>query len=212
MRIARSKKAWLGLVLCCLAGCSNDTAHSLSRDYRNINNECIDALMMVTSEARAKFVTDKIFKTFPDRVGPLDKRAATYEQNTDDKTIVLQMISSESVAILLAENIINQRRLKLEQERIKNLLAFKVRTEIEKLKAEGQANPDAKARDKWPSLNDLATGGTVSTFKTHLEKGTPIATLFSNFPKKAWDKARPKDWKERNDAFNAIFDKFNKLD
>ncbi len=201
MKSVRKKRACLALVLTCLAGCSNDTAHSLSRDYRNINNECIDALMMVTSEGRAKFATDKIFKTFPDRVGPVDKREQTYEQNTDDKIVMLEMISSESVAILFAENGIIQKRLKLEQDRIRNLVDSKVRTEVEKRKAEGEANPVVKARDLWPNLSDLAAGTTTSTFKTHLDKGTQLADLFKRFNDKAWDKARPKNWVELKAAF-----------
>ena len=43
------------LVLCLVAGLSGctDTIDSVTREYRNANNEAIDAMMMVTSEARA---------------------------------------------------------------------------------------------------------------------------------------------------------------
>jgi hypothetical protein len=214
MKITRKKKVWLALVLCSVAGCSNDSAHTLSRDYRNMNNECIDAMMMVTSESRAKFAATKIFKPFPDRIGPLDQRTANFEQNTDDNVIVLQVVNTESVAILFAENSINQRRFKLEQDRIKNLVAFKIRTEEDKLKAEGQANPVVKAGDKWPNLNDFATGLATSTFKSHLDKGTALFALYKRFNTKPWQKALPKVglWEPMNAAFLENVKKFDKLD
>jgi hypothetical protein len=190
VKITRRIKVCLALALGCLAGCSNDTAHSLSRDYRNINNECIDALMMVTSESRAKYANVKIFKSFSERISPIDKRAASYEQNTDDKQIVMEMVTTESVAMLLAENSINQRRFKLEQQRIKNLLEFNRKTEVDKLKAEGQANPDVKVREKWPNLSELASGASLNAFKSHLDKGTAIAELNVKIRQNAFKKAR----------------------
>ena len=215
VRIIRKKKAWLALALCCVAGCSNDSAHSLSRDYRNINNECIDGLMMVTSEARAKFVTEKIFKTFSDRIGPVDKRAASYEQNTDDSVIVMQMVTTESVAMLFAENKINQRRLKLEQDRLKNLLEFNRQTELDNLKAEGQANPDVNVREivAEPQRSG-GRHGALTMFKANLDKGTALAELFAKCspPRDGRTPCRRRAWEEMNAAFLETIKKFDKLE
>jgi hypothetical protein len=115
------KRAALLVCLAGLSGCSTDSADSLSRDYRNLNNEAIDALMMCTSEARAVVARDKILKAYPDRLTALDKRMATWLQNTDDKLIVLDTLFSDSVATLLAELPINAKRLEYELQRLQNL-------------------------------------------------------------------------------------------
>jgi hypothetical protein len=212
MRIVRKKQAWLGLALCCVAGCSNDSAQSLSRDYRNISNECIDALMMVTGESRAKFANDRVLKPFADRIGKVDNRTQLYEQNTDDKVVMLQMVDTESVAILVAEGQINRTRFKLEQDRIKNLLGTLVGNEVEKRKAEGEANPIVKASEKWPNLNDIAMGSSTAKLREYLDKGPMLTKLFEKFGTKAWDKARPKNWDVLNTAFLDKVKKFDKLD
>ncbi len=81
------KKTALAMVVLGLAGCSSDSAHTLSRDYRNLNNECIDAMMMITSERAATFARDKIYKPYSDRLGIIDHRcdvlAAKYRGHSD---------------------------------------------------------------------------------------------------------------------------------
>jgi uncharacterized protein (DUF4213/DUF364 family) len=96
------KRAALLFCLAGLSGCSTDSAHSLSRDYRSLNNEAIDALMMATTEQRAQIAKTKILKSYSDRLQAIDKRFATWVQNTDDKVIVLDTFTDESVPTLLA--------------------------------------------------------------------------------------------------------------
>jgi hypothetical protein len=180
-----------------LAGCSTDSANSLSRDYRNLNNEAIDALMMVTSEERAQLAKTKILgKVYTERLQAIDKRMDSWLQNTDDKLIVLETMTSESVVTLLAELPINAKRLELEQKRLGNLLAAKIKEGV-----------DPKA---CPALNDLgSTGASLSTLKNQFgtNKFAGLIFAFNDKNVKKWQNERPpnfddmmKDWNERKDA------------
>jgi len=150
------KRVALLVCLTGLAGCSTDSAHSLSRDYRNLTNEAIDGLMMCTSEARAQFVKTKIISAYQERQMKLDKRFDSWVQNTDDKLIVLDIMDSDSVATLLAEIPINYKRLDYEQQRIAAMVA-----------AHAREVPDVKK--DWPVLSEFAAGTGLSIIKNHLK-------------------------------------------
>ena len=57
------------LVMCLLAGLSGctDTIDTVTREYRNTNNEGVDAMMMVNSDAQAGIMIARIFKPSTDR-------------------------------------------------------------------------------------------------------------------------------------------------
>jgi hypothetical protein len=205
MKTLKKKRVWLAMALCCVAGCSNDSAYSLSRDYRNINNEFIDGLMIVTSERQAKFVNEKIIKAYPERIEKVNKRVATYEQNTDEKVIILQMVDSESVATLFAEGAINGKRLSHEAARIKRIVDTRVNTHLERLRAGGMKDPEAiekateEARKELPVLSAM----TVSSLQNTMNKPNPIVALFAKFETKDWQKHRPPNFKQMNEEFAA---------
>ena len=181
-----------------LAGCSTDSANSLSRDYRNLNNEAIDALMMVTSEDRAQLAKTKILgKVYTERLQAIDKRMDSWLQNTEDKLVVIETMSSESVVTLLAELPINAKRLDLEQKRIGNLLAAKIK--------EG-ADPKA-----CPALNDLgSSGASVSTLKNQFgnNKFAKLLIDFNNPAVKKWANEKPPNFddmmKDQADKLKAL--------
>ena len=68
------------ILLLALTGCI-DTIDSVTREYRNTTNEAIDALMMTTSDAQAKVVVLRVFKTLDDRYKLSDHRLKTVKMN-----------------------------------------------------------------------------------------------------------------------------------
>ena len=208
------KKLVLLPLLCTLVGCSTDNASSLARDYRNLNNEYLDALMMVTNESSAKFAQDKVVKPYTDRKGKIDKRYETWELNTDDKEIVKDLLSSESVVMLFAEHRINRIRLQREKARVKKLLEFKIETEKERQRLAGVANPVVDSRKEWPNLSELAAGGVLNPLKDNIQSvnGCRLTALFDKFPDKSWDKARPPNFKELVAAFKEKEERFSRLE
>jgi hypothetical protein len=195
------KAAWLPFVAL-LVGCSSDNSSSMARDYRDMNNECIDALMMTTGESRARIAVNKILKTYTERVGTVDKRLSTWLQNSDEKYVVRDVLSSESVATLFAECQTNQKRLKLEQLRIQKLLDSHVAAEVDRRRLGGEANPVVDPRKEWPNLAELASGGQIAGLKSNLEKGTQLGDLVKKFPGKDWQKHWPPDFKELSTKFD----------
>jgi hypothetical protein len=213
------KRAALLLLLAGLTGCSTDNAKSLSRDYRNLNNEVIDALMMSTSEWRAELGKDKIIKPYTEKVGNIDKRFATWVQNTDDKEIIRDTLDSESVATLLAEAPINLRRLNHERARITRKVDARAKEHadrltseglLERLRADGVANPEAvvmeKAREEtkkeWPVLVEFSLGTGLASLKTQLEKRGSFGELIPKFKNdKRWLQQHPPNFKELDEQF-----------
>jgi DNA-directed RNA polymerase len=208
------KRACLALALCLLTGCSTDSAHTLSRDYRNVNNEAIDALMLVTNESRAKIANVKIVKTYPERVGDIDRRMASYVQNQEEVLVLSEVLSSESVMILFAECKINLRRLDKEQERLKKLLASLVQNEKDRRKEANNAE-EVQADKLWPNLDSLARSD-FPALRNNLKKGTGVSELMAKFAlqqfKKArdeFDKIAPGGFDKQMKAFN---ERVNQLD
>ncbi len=208
------KKLVLLPLLCTLVGCSTDNASSLARDYRNLNNEYLDALMMVTSESTAKFAQDKVIKPYSERKGKIDKRYQTWELNTDNKEIVKDLLSSESVTMLFAEHRINRIRLQREKDRLKKLLNSKIETEKERQRQAGVANPAVDSRKEWPNLSELAAGAVLNPLKDNIQtvNGCPLTALFDKFPDKAWDNERPRNFKELVALFKEKEERFARLE
>jgi hypothetical protein len=205
MKTIKKRRVWLALALCCAAGCSNDSAHTLSRDYRNINNEVIDGLMTVTSERQARFVNEKIIKPYSERVEKVNKRVEIYEQNTDEKLIIFEMINSESVATFFAEGPINSKRLGYEAARIKRIVDTRTNVHADRLRAGGMKDPDAldkaadETRKEWPTLS----GMTLASLQATMNKPTPLTALFAKFPTKNWVKHQPPGFDLMNKEFAA---------
>ncbi len=174
------KPVLLLLALAPLTGCSADDANSISRDYRNINNEAIDALMMTTSEARAKIANEKVLKTYSARISDVDKRLDLWVQNAEEKFIIANTLNSESAATLIAENKINLKRLELERARLQRLAA--------------NAGADS------PNLQELARGGGLATVKANLEKGTRFAEMMGKF-REQWKKHLPPNFGDLEKLF-----------
>lgn len=208
------KRVTLLLCLTGLAGCSTDSAAGLSRDYRNLNNEAVDALMMSTSEDRAKLARDKVLKVYGDRLKAIDKRCEDWLRNTDDKLVVFETMDSESVITLLVETPINAKRLAHEQQRILAMCAYRAKEiadrmaidgTLDRMRQEGVANPEAaiqskareEAKKEWPVLHAFAAGSHLSDVKMQLEKGNKFFGLVRAFKEdKKWKNQLPPNMEE----------------
>ncbi|MBI2805201.1 MAG: hypothetical protein HYX68_09515 [Planctomycetes bacterium] len=103
-----------------LAGCV-DTPDSVSREYRNVNNEVIDSLMMTTNDATAERMLRRIIKPSKDRYDAIDKKLASVEQNSDRKDFVKAVFESNGVHLYLTELDVNRQRFVLEMARLRKL-------------------------------------------------------------------------------------------
>jgi hypothetical protein len=219
-------RKWLAIAVALgMTGCKSDDANSLSRAIRNMNNEAIDALMTVTRESQAKWVNEKILKTYSERLGEVETRMDKWTQTTENKDVCINTLTSESVSLLLAEDMINRRRLKHEVARVKRIIDTRVQQhvdeaiaagELEKLKADGAKDPmgiivgraTEDTKKEWPTLFDMAAGTTTTALKAALGEGAinkgggRFAELLASFHKKEWgEKNRPTNFKELTQEF-----------
>jgi hypothetical protein len=136
-----------------VAGCV-DNIDSVSREYRNANNEAMDAMMMVTSERRAEEMTRRIFKPIKDRYAALDKKVEIILGNRTKKEFAKDVLESDGVHIYLSELEVNRERYQLEIMRLKNLVKQILAHEKKLLEAEGN-NEDPDPNKVCKTLNEM---------------------------------------------------------
>ena len=144
----------VGLVLVS-AGCT-DSVETVTREYRAMNNEAIDALMMITTEAQAKYMTNRVFKRMGDRYGKIDYKLRIVKSNREKSEYAKEMLESDGFHIYLTDLQVNNQRLGLEINRLRNLRDQYVERERELLIAEGDADPGIiDPRKVCPWIEDL---------------------------------------------------------
>lgn len=177
-----------------LTGCT-DTVDSVCREYRAANNECIDALMMVTSEAQAERMTARIFKPMKDRYGAIDTKLKIVRANRDMDELIKETFESDQLHLYLTDLQINLQRYSLELTRLRNLRRQLVEREKELL---GDPNAVVNAADVCPKLNDLLTiPGPLDVLEKALFE-PDVIRMMSEFPNK----------KVKN--YDELFTKFSK--
>jgi hypothetical protein len=102
------------------AGCTDDV-DSVAREYRATTNEAIDALMMVTSEASAHRMTERVLKPMQKRYENIDKKLGLVIYNRTKAEFVKEVLESDGVHIYLTDLEVNKGRLDLEMKRLKHL-------------------------------------------------------------------------------------------
>ena len=140
------KRILLILALASVVGCV-DTPDSVCREFRNANNEHVDALMMVTSEAQAKRMTIRVFSQMPDRYKALDKKWDIMETNwgrTPDMETMKAFLEADGLHLYRAEYKANAQRCTLELARIRNLLEQLMAREKKEAQDEGGGPNDVK--------------------------------------------------------------------
>jgi hypothetical protein len=102
------------------AGCTDDV-DSVTREYRATTNEAIDALMMITSEASAQRMTERVLKPMQKRYENIDKKLGLVKDNRGKKGFAKEVLESDGVHIYLTDLDVNKWRLALEMRRLKHL-------------------------------------------------------------------------------------------
>jgi len=130
------------------AGCTDDV-DSVTREYRATTNEAIDALMMVTSEASAHRMTERVLKPMQKRYEAIDKKLGLVKYNRTKAEFAKEVLESDGVHIYLTDLMVNHGRLALEMKRLKHLY----KTEIDA----GEVCPKLEelVKDKAPILEPL---------------------------------------------------------
>lgn len=177
------KRILLVLALTAAAGCV-DTPDSVCREYRNANNEHIDALMMVTGETQAKNMTIRVFSQMSDRYKALDKKWDIMETNWGrgpDFQAMKDFLESDGLHLYRAEYRANAQRCSLELARIRDLLEQLMERAKRKAQEEGGNLEEVTAPALFPTLNAIVnTKSTVGILRTQLESPR-LEALLSRF-------------------------------
>lgn len=183
------------LVVLTASGCV-ETADSISREYRNLNNEAIDALMMVTSEARARTAVDRVLSEYENKLKKIEGKVKVFKLNNEKVDVLKQVYNSDSVAILILENSYNKQRLEAEKKRL--ALLFNT------LKA---TRPDLELK----YLEQVAKGGEKVTKIAQQLDNNDLLKLFETTqkdPKLNKDGGLPPELKGLSESFQRKLDKF----
>jgi hypothetical protein len=168
------------LTLVC-AGCV-DSWDTEMREYRNTNNEVIDAMMMVTSESQAEGMTARVFKPMGERYEAIDKKLGILVIGAAKKDIVKEVFESDGVHMYLTELEVNRQRFALEMTRLRNLRQQILDAEMAELKRQGDANPKVDAQKICPKLDDLVSNGdTLRKIREQLGPKAPLLDLMNQF-------------------------------
>jgi hypothetical protein len=145
-------------------GCTDDV-DSVTREYRATTNEAIDALMMVTSEASAHRMTERVLKPMQKRYENIDKKLGLVKYNRTKAEFVKEVLESDGVHIYLTDLMVNHGRLALEMKRLKHLY----KAEIE-------------AGEVCPKLDELVNkDGILDPLKKNL-KEPELTRMMKEFP------------------------------
>jgi len=164
--------------------------------------------MLTTSERRARLANEKVLGTYQTRLGEIDKRFDTWDKNADERMQIVDVLTSESVATLMAENKTNQKRLALETARLSKLLRDMTEQEASRRRELGE-NPNFETKDVWPNLHELVNTARTKQLSEQLTKGGNFAILVAKFPTKAYDKYRPPNYKDLEESFTTLFKKLS---
>ncbi len=158
-----------------LVGCT-DTVDSLSREYRNANNEGIDALMMITSDVSAQQMAIRVFRPLKDRYDNIDNRLKAVQNNSTNENFVTTTFQSNNVHLYLTELGVNRQRFTLEMLRLRRL----TNSLMEKKLAE---DPKAQPADVLPGLYEVVLKeGTLSALQMNIKSPKLIFDYMVNFP------------------------------
>jgi len=176
------KRSLLPLAVFLLAGCT-DTMDSLSREFRNANNEYLDAMTMVTDEESAQRMNQRILKPMNARCKDIEARLTIWKSNRkSNQELVEQSFDSDSLSLYFAELDANRERYKLEKVRLRNLYQHYQDREIERLKAAGDPVPVIRdPRGLCPNLHDLVIKDGFKEIETQLTN-PKLAALVATYP------------------------------
>ena len=197
----RSAPALLaGLIL--IAGCT-DSMDSITREYRNANNEGIDALMMIRTKEDATRIHARIFKSMTPRYAAIDEKLKIFTQNRSGNQVELakEVLESDGVHLYLTDLQVNSQRFTLEKARLRQLF---MKYYEEKCKERGEEGDDftPDVRKIAPELYDMVfdSGHPVTTTLAAHFRGSEVVRLIMSFSIQNRIKTEPK--------FEVMFSKF----
>jgi hypothetical protein len=148
------------LFLLTAAGCV-DNADSIAREFRNANNEGLDAMMMVTSEAQAGRMKIRVFAPLGDRLKFIERKLDIMDTNLGAKALAREILTSDGMHLYLAELQVNGQRYGLEMTRLRNLYEQYLERERELLRARGEPANNVQGQEVCPELHAIVVTGTT---------------------------------------------------
>ncbi len=190
-------KLLLVVLIFSTVGCT-DTIDTVTREYRNTNNEVIDALMMVTDEATASRIKIRVVDPSLFRYQGIDARLNIVRSNRTKKEFVKETFESDGFQLYLTDLEVNRQRLGLEIARLRNVADGYAKEKRKELDDQGLFDQPVNIAQICPDL-----------FKLVYVEGTlkPVAEQLTQ-PKLLEMVAQFGDWKVEDfgkmlDAFRA---------
>jgi hypothetical protein len=150
----KSRSLIFAIILACVCGCT-DTINSVTLEYRNANNEALDAMMMVTNEETAKVMTMRVFKPLGERYKSLDTKLKIIDSNRTKKEMIKETFESDGTHMYLTELIVNQQRYSLERTRLRTIINHYADKKRQEMIEAGQEDPEVNLAEVCKSLYDL---------------------------------------------------------
>jgi len=176
------KGSLIPLSIFLLTGCT-DTMDSLTREFRNANNEGIDAMMMVVDDESAHRMNLRVFKPLNERYKDIERRMDIWKNNrATNKELIESTFKSDSFYLYYAEIEVNKERFSMERMRLRNLYKQYQDRELQKMRDAGDPDPvitdPAKA---CPKLHELIMQDKLKPIEQQLMQ-PKLTQLVQSFP------------------------------
>ena len=150
------------ILILLLAGCT-DNIDSITREFRNCNNEAIDAMMMITNDEQAGRMTMRVLKPIGQRYQDIEFKLKAWQSNRNsNKETVEEIFNSNGFYLYMAELEVNRQRYGLEKARLRNLYKQLQNDKLEKMRAAGDNDPVIEdPRSACPNLFDLVMSDNI---------------------------------------------------
>jgi hypothetical protein len=169
-----------------LTGCTN-TIDTVTREYRNSNNEVLDAVMVVTNDEKAKEMHTRVFKHLMGRYEGIDERLKQIKANRTRAEFAKEVLESEGAHLYISELEVNCQRYSLEVTRLRSLIKHYVDERRQERIAAGEDDPVINEAEVCPGLFQLfKAGGVVDILGKQLTKPKLVDEYMRQFPD--WEK------------------------
>ncbi|HZZ79998.1 MAG TPA: hypothetical protein VFE62_15875 [Gemmataceae bacterium] len=164
-----------------LAGCT-DNMDSLCREFRNANNEALDAISMMVDEESCQKMNVRVIKPVTDRYKDIERRMDIWKNNrATDKELVEQTFKADGFYMYLAELDVNRQRYSLERMRLRNLYKQYMDQEAQKMRDAGEIEPIPDPQKACPKLHEMLSQDKLKPIQDQLTKPA-ILQLVSTYP------------------------------
>jgi hypothetical protein len=177
----KQKLAILSPLVLCLAGCV-DNMDSISREFRNSNNEALDAITMIVDDESCHRMNKRVIEPVTNRYKDIEKKLDIWKNNrATDKELVEQTFKSDGFYLYLVECQVNKQRYSLERMRLRSLYKQLLEREAQKMRDAGEVDPIPDPQKACPKLHELITMDKLKPIQEQLTKPV-IIQLITTFP------------------------------